>query len=120
MKDCDINIDRAQDFREKFKSEKYKVLSNDISGKLISEAIEFSSPYLDRTVEFQDLKNHLVLFYEEQRKYTLDRSYVIPNYSVLNTILLSLRQLIIEMLKQPSLGEQLHYLERICTWFYSK
>lgn len=120
MNDCNMNIERAQAYRDRYSSSMYIIPNNDVTGMLIREAINFSSPYLDNTVEFNDLKNHLILFYEEQRKRNQNPLYVIPEYAVLNVVMLSLRQLIIELLKEYSRTEQIHYLDRVVKWFYGK
>ncbi|CAI2359520.1 unnamed protein product [Moneuplotes crassus] len=120
MNEADINIENVRSFIEKYKYKNYEVPSDDITGTLIKQVVNFYSPFLNHSVEFTDLKNHLVLFYEEQHKKIHDREYHIPNYHVLNEIMTSLRQLIIEMLKEQSGRQQMLYLSRIFRWFYRK
>lgn len=120
MKDCNINVERAQAYRDRYTTNYNEIPGDDITGKLIREAIGFSSPYLDNTLEFQDLKNHLILFYEEQQKRNRNPNYNIPGYAVLNVLMLSLRQLIIELLKEVGSTQQIQYLDRVVNWFYNK
>jgi hypothetical protein len=105
---------------KKFKNTYVKIPTHDVTDRLIEEAMGFSSPYLNKTVEFQDMKNHLISFYEEQRKRNSDPSYYIPNYTIVNVIMLSLRQLIIELLKEINPVQQINYLDRVVKWFYNK
>ncbi len=49
-----------------------------------------------------------------------DVNYEIPNYHVLNEIMTSLRQLIIELLKESDGRQQKLYLSRVFRWFYRK
>ena len=68
MKEVDINVDRAQMLKESYDKLPKSYPKHDIISRLISEAVSFKSPYLNHIAEFNDLKNHLILFYEEQRK----------------------------------------------------
>ena len=51
---------------------------------------------------------------------TQDPLYEIPNYTVINELMLSLRQLIMELLKHSSRKQQIEYLRRVVNWFYNK
>lgn len=103
-----MNLERVVAFKDKYSNMTVDP-SDDITSYLIRETIGFSSPCLNNTVEFNDLKNHLILFYEEQKKRSRDLTYQIPNYHVLNVVMLSLRQLIIELLKETGIREQMKY-----------
>ena len=120
MNECDVNIETVRLFIEKYQQKNYEVPNNDITGTMIKEAVNFSSPFLNHSVEFNDLKNHLVLFYEEQHRNNMNKDYVIPHYHIFNAIMQSLRQLIIELLKETNRKQQILYLTRVFRWFYSK
>lgn len=56
MKESDINVERAQVYRDLCYTKHSEFHNNDLTEKLIKEAMHFSSRFLDNTAEFQDIK----------------------------------------------------------------
>lgn len=56
MKESDVNVERAQLYRDLSYTRHSEIHSNDLTELLIKETMRFSSRFLDNTAEFQDIK----------------------------------------------------------------